>query len=344
MKSKIGIFGGSFNPIHLGHIQSIVDVHEKLDIEKIFVVPAFLSPLKEKIEGPSPEQRLELTKKGMEDYKEFVVVDDQEIKRKGSSYSIDTLNSYLEEYEAEQLHLILGMDTFAQFDKWKNYEDILAKSNLIVTSRPGNQLPYSIEDIPQGVRQYIAAFDRNYIELTTGRHIEFLRIEDVDISATEVRKKLRTGHRVEKYLSYPVEQFIKENSLYKPLGDRIPSFEDFAVFCAKTLNEKGAINTKAFDLSELDNPAEYTVVSSGTSSRNASALAENLQQKIKEEFGVYPLGVEGIKEGRWVVLDYGSLIVHVFYDFARQEYRLEDLWREGKLIFGLGAENENTAH
>ncbi|MFK8137457.1 MAG: nicotinate (nicotinamide) nucleotide adenylyltransferase [Bdellovibrionales bacterium] len=332
--TKIGIFGGSFNPIHLGHIQSVVDVHEKLEMEKIYVVPAFLNPLKEPIEGPSPEQRLELTKVGMEDYGEFVEVDDQEIQRKGPSYSIETINKYKDQHPGEELHLILGMDTFSQFDSWKDYEQIVETVHLVVTSRPGNQLPFSIEDIPKGLRKFVAAFDRNYIELTTGTHIEFIKIEDVDVSATEVRKKLRTGHRVEKYLSFPVERFIKDNSLYEPIGDKIPDYKEFAVECGKLLNEKGAINTKSFDLSELEYPSEYTIIASGTSSRHASSLADYINSHIRDEFGVFPLAVEGLKEGRWVVMDYGTIIIHVFYDFARQEYRLEDLWKDGEIIYG----------
>lgn len=337
--TKIGLFGGSFNPIHLGHIQSVIDVTDRLELEKVFVIPAYLNPHKEPIEGPSPEQRLEITKVGMEDYKEFVNVDEQEILRKGPSFTVETLQTYLEEYTPEEIHLILGMDTFSSFDTWKDFEFIVKNANLIVTSRPGNQLPFSIEDIPKGLRPYVAAFDRNYIELTTERHIEFVRIEDVDVSATEVRKKLRTGQRVEKYLSYPVEEYIRQNKLYEPLGDKIPDYREFSIECAKKLNDRGGLNTKAFDLTMLDYPAEYTIVTSGTSSRNSSALAEFIQSKIKEEYGVFPLAVEGAKEGRWVVLDYGALIVHVFYDFARQEYRLEDLWKEGELMYGLGVES-----
>lgn len=331
--TKVGLFGGSFNPIHLGHVQSVVDVTEKLELEKVFVIPAYLNPHKEMIEGPSPEERLEITKAGMSDYHEYVEVDEQEILRKGPSYSIETIDKYLENYTPEELHLIVGMDTFAKFDTWKDFEKILEKVNLVVTSRPGNQLPFSIEDIPKGVRPFVAAFDRNYIELTTERHIEFIRIEDVDVSATEVRKKLRTGQRVEKYLSYPVEKYIRDNNLYEPIGDRIPNYKDFSVDCAKLLDSKGALNTKAFDLTNMEYSAEYTIVASGTSSRNASALAEFIQSKIKEDYGVFPLSVEGMKEGRWIVLDYGTLMIHVFYDFARQEYRLEDLWKEGSLIF-----------
>lgn len=330
--TKVGLFGGSFNPIHLGHIQSVVDVANKMELDKVFVIPAYLNPHKITMDGPTPEQRLEITRIGMEDYSEFVGVDDQEILRKGPSYTIETIRSYLSEYEPSDLHLILGVDTFQRFDEWKEFEEILANSNLIVTSRPGSHLPFSIEDIPKGVRPLVAAFDRNYIELTTGRHIEFIRIEDVDISATDVRKKLRTGHRVEKFLSFPVEKYIKDNNLYEPIGDKIPDFYEFTKKCTKFLIAKSAISVKSFDLTGLEKPSEYTLICSGTSTRHTVALAEQLHQYVKEEYGVGPLSFEGLQEGRWVVLDYGSLIVHVFYDYARQEYKMEDLWVDGKAI------------
>jgi len=72
------------------------------------------------------------------------------------------------------------------------------------------------------------------------------------------------------------------------------------------------------------------LIASGTSTRHAASLAENVVQAVKEEYNVLPQSVEGVDEGRWVVIDYGSLIVHVFYDFVRQEYSLEKLWKDGK--------------
>lgn len=76
-------------------------------------------------------------------------------------------------------------------------------------------------------------------------------------------------------------------------------------------------------------PSEYAVIASGTSTRHAAAMAENVVMAVKEEYNVHPQSVEGIDEGRWVLVDYGSLIVHIFYDFVRQEYSLENLWRQG---------------
>jgi nicotinate-nucleotide adenylyltransferase len=89
---------------------------------------------------------------------------------------------------------------------------------------------------------------------------------------------------------------------------------------------------RAFDLQDLGATTDFTLIASGTSTRHAASIAENLAMAVKEEFNLLPQSVEGVDEGRWVVVDYGSLIVHVFYDFVRQEYRLEELWKNGKEI------------
>lgn len=85
-------------------------------------------------------------------------------------------------------------------------------------------------------------------------------------------------------------------------------------------------------------PSEFTLVASGTSTRHAASLAENLVTAVKDEFHLHPQSVEGLDEGRWVVVDYGSLIVHIFYDFVRQEYNLEGLWKMAK---DLGIKDPN---
>ncbi|HEY8269561.1 MAG TPA: ribosome silencing factor, partial [Pseudobdellovibrionaceae bacterium] len=163
-----------------------------------------------------------------------------------------------------------------------------------------------------------------------GRNIQFIRLQDIEVSASEVRKFLRTGRPVEKVLPLSVESYIRAHELYRASGDRIGDFEKFAAFCGKVLFEKKAIQVRGFDLTEIAAPTEYTLIASGTSTRHAVSLAESVVQAVKEEYNVLPLSVEGISEGRWVLVDYGSLIVHIFYDFVRQEYSLEKLWQDGK--------------
>ena len=199
----------------------------------------------------------------------------------------------------------------------------------MVATRPGFHVPHSDEEFPPGLRTLVAAHEKNFVQLTTGRHIEFLYLKDVDVAASDVRKRVRTGKVLDRHLSFPVEQYIREQGLYGPLGPRIGDYGSFTEFCADVLFAKKAIAVKGFDLRAVEAPSEFALVASGTSTRHASALAENVMRAVKEEFNVFPQSVEGIREGRWILLDYGALIVHVFYDFVRQEYRMEELWRGG---------------
>ena len=326
---RIGIFGGSFNPIHMGHVNVLTTVRSRMNLEKIYVVPAAQNPLKPATEGPSDEQRLEMLRRGLDEFP-FLEVDDREIRRGGVSYTVDTIESFAKTNAPEDLYLIVGLDAFEEFDKWKNFERILTLANLIVVTRPNHSLPFGEGDLPEGLRPLVAAFDRQYVALTTGRSIEFVRLNDLDISATDVRKRLRSNRNVDRHLSIKVEEYIREQGIFAPLGPRIGDYEAFTRFCAQALWDKKAINVRGFDLRNTESATEFTLIASGTSTRHATSLADAVQRAVKEEFNVLPQSVEGAGEGRWVLLDYGALIVHVFYDFVRQEYRLEDLWKTGR--------------
>ncbi|MNJ91131.1 putative nicotinate-nucleotide adenylyltransferase [compost metagenome] len=326
---KIGIFGGSFNPPHNGHINSLQTVASKFGLKKIHIVPAAQNPLKTPVEGPTPEQRLELTRLAFNQYGDQYVIDDQEIKRGGMSYTIDTVMNLRKTYEAQDLFLIVGADKFEELSQWKDYQKILTEANLIVTTRPGYDMPESLDEMPGFLKPLVAEFDFNFIELNTGRNIQFITLRDIEISSSEVRKWLRTGKPVEKYLPLSVETYLKEHKLYRNLGDRIGDFQKFTEFCADVLFAKKGINVRGFDLTKMVAPSEFTLIASGTSTRHAASMAENIVMAVKEEYNVHPQSVEGIDEGRWVLVDYGSLIIHLFYDFVRQEYSLENLWREG---------------
>lgn len=326
---KVGIFGGSFNPPHMGHINALTTVQKKAGLDKVFVIPSSQSPLKTPIEGPTPEQRLDMVKLALKGFGNQFEVDDQEIKRGGTSYTIDTLKSYSKQYKADDLYLILGADHLETFDSWKDYKQILKEVNLIIATRPGFEIPSSKEKLPRYIQEFILEYDFNFVELTTGRNLQFIRLQDVDVSASELRKKIRSGRPVEKFLPLSVESYIKEKNLYKPSLDKVRDYEKFTEFCAHQLFSRKAINVKGFDLRRMSAPSEFAIVTSGTSTRHASSLAENLVRSVKDEYRLNPLSIEGVDEGRWVVVDYGSLIVHIFYDFVRQEYNIERLWKEG---------------
>lgn len=330
MEEKIGIYGGSFNPVHAGHLNSLRTVLKKNKLNKIFLVPNSKNPLKDAEDVPSAEHRVNMLKLAIKDDAQFFV-DEQEVVRGGVSYSIETVRFYESKYGSENVYFIMGADTFENIDQWKNFEDILKAVNLIVTTRPKSDLPYSVEDFPKGVQALVKSLDpAGKVKLKTGRDIYYTQLEDIDISATEVRKKLKLSRPVESFLTYEVEKYIKENSIYAPLKIKIPDFLKFTHFCSQVLVSKKAITVKALDLNNTTAPSEYVVIASGTSTKQAVSLGESVLKAVKEEFGVYPISIEGMEEGRWVLIDYGALIVHVFYDYVRSEYQLEKLWAGGK--------------
>ncbi len=314
----------------MGHIGLLQEVFKKAGLSKIHVVPAAQNPLKAQLEGPTAEQRLEMTRLAVASWGDEFLVDDQEIRRGGKSYTINTIKELRKKVDADDLYLIVGMDKLDELQQWKDITGILTEANLIVTSRPGFSFPESVEELPAPIRDLVEEFDFNFIELKTGRNIQFIRMKDIEVSASEIRKWIRTGKSVEKYVPLSVEGYIKKQGLYSPSKEKVGDFESFTKFCGEFLLTKKSIAVRGFDLRNLSAPAEFAVVTSGTSTRHASSLAENLMQAVKEEYNLYPQGVEGLDEGRWVVVDYGSLIVHIFYDFVRQEYSIEKLWTEAK--------------
>ncbi len=327
---KVGIFGGSFNPPHMGHVACLSTVQKKAGLDKIVVIPTFQSPLKTQVEGPTPAQRLEMVKLALQGFGTQFEVDDQEIKRGGTSFTIETVKEYRKKIEAEDLYLIVGADHLDLFSSWKDYKELLKESNIIFTTRPGFEIPTSKEQLPAYLQEVILEYDFNFMELTTGRNIQFVRIPDVDISASDLRKKIRTQRPVDKFLPLSVESYIKNNRLYADLKEKIQDYQKFTEFCAHQLFSKKAIQVKGFDLRSFSSLSEFALVTSGTSTRHATSLAENLVQAVKDEYRIHPLSLEGFDEGRWVVVDYGSLIIHIFYDYVRQEYNIEKLWRDGK--------------
>lgn len=324
MQTRIGILGGAFNPIHIGHLNSALMVREELDLERVFMVPALNAPHRE-IAGPPAEVRLEMVKRSIRAYEPELAWDDQEIRRGGVSYTVDTLKAYNEKYESDNIFFIMGADAFAGFPNWKDFETLIGLANFVVTTRPGSNVSLASVDLPAGLGRYVKASDRNMVILSTGKTIRLVKLEDMDISSTVVRKKLRAGHDVKQMLSPAVFEFINEQNLYKRTSPLVQDYREFALYCSEKALDKKALALKAFDMSRLNTFADYSIICSATSSKHASSVGQGIVDAVKEEYGLNPISVEGMREGLWVLIDFGAVVIHIFEDTVRAQYNLEGL-------------------
>lgn len=317
----------------MGHLSSLEQVQEIVGFEKVLIVPTSQNPLRAVTQGPTPEQRLEMVRRsvGSALSEKFEVLD-LEVKRSGPSYTIDTLEELKKSYKGSVLYLILGIDILKNFHEWKDFSKILKTTNIVVTSRPGNELPKSKDDLPGWLRDFTKSFANNKVILKSNKTLSFIQLQDVHASSTDIRRRARNGEVISHLVTPAVEEFIRQEKLYTTDEVWVTDYEEMTRFCSKVAEEKGGLSITAYDVRELVQPSEYTLAISGTSTRHTRALCEHIMKEVKDRYGVYPQGTEGLSEGRWVVVDYGSLMIHVFYDFVRNEYRIEDLWSEAKRI------------
>ena len=331
MKKRIGIFGGSFNPFHKGHLNNVLHVAGKVGLDKVLIVPAYQTPHKTFIETPSPTQRLRIAQMGCLEHTDILQVDPIEVEREDVSYTITTLKK-LNKKDAD-LFLIMGLDLFYHFDNWKDYKDILQIANIIVTSRPNWFFPESAEQFPKGLQSYVKDFGYQKTELKSGKIIEFVKIDkDIDISSTYLRRRIQLNKSTFHYLDLKVEEYIKENQIYQKTSkeDEI-DVKQLTIFCKKVLDDKKAVNIKAFYVSPISSITDYTLIASGMSRKHTQSLSEILIQEVKDHFCISPINIEGATEGNWVLVDYGFLIVHIFYNYIRDKYQLESLWDKAAL-------------
>lgn len=328
MSNKVGVFGGTFSPIHFGHINSILNVKEKMQLDEVKVIPAHQAPGKTIIESPTAEERLDIVNIALTDYLGEVSVDAHEVERGGVSYSVETLQALKEQSPDDIFYLIVGLDQFQNFDSWKDFEKILELAHVVVTSRPGYYFPLDKTEFPEALRDHVADFDGYTTILNSGTQIFFVRLEDHDMSSSDIRKRVRLKQSINKYVPIEVEQYIEQKKLYSMQEGVDYNSEDLAKKITKILNDEQALNVLGFDLREQNQITDFAVVSSAQSKKANSSMMSKIVEHIRDELGVKPIAIDGLEDSNWIVVDYGSVMIHSFYEFVRYEYKLEELWGE----------------
>jgi nicotinate-nucleotide adenylyltransferase len=190
--SKIGIFGGTFDPIHMGHLITAQSVREIRELDKIIFIPAYISPHKTEAKASSTEHRINMIKRAIEDVP-FFDCSDIEIKKGGISYTVDTLRELKKIYY--EIEFIIGYDNIFSFNKWKDPDEILKLAKIIVLKRKSS-LPPTYED-----KYYHQAI--------------FVQTRGIEISATDIRERVKNGQPVHFLVPQKVKEYIYEQNLYK---------------------------------------------------------------------------------------------------------------------------------
>lgn len=218
----IGLFGGTFNPIHLGHIQVIQEVKKGFGLDKIFIIPSALPPHKEPDGLVDAGDRVEMIRLSFSNHPDFAV-SDIELKRSGPSYTIDTVRHFKSILpEDTRLFLILGLDAFLEIDTWKSYKDLFLLIPFIVMSRitSGEEVRvferktfenYLKSKISEGYN--ISDSQSSYIH-EEKQPVFVFDVTPVDISSTKIRKLIKTGRPIKSLIPEIVEAFIKSKGLY----------------------------------------------------------------------------------------------------------------------------------
>ena len=319
---RIGIFGGTFDPVHLGHLRSASYIKTHFQLDEMRLMP-LSTPAHKALPTASKTQRLECLQLAVQAYSDLSI-DGTELDRQGYSYTVDTLYTLRDSEPDNIFYWVMGMDAFAGFENWKKPDDILALSNLIVVDRPG----YPDEQNNTHAYQQSICTESELLEKTAGG-ITFVKIPPIDITSTALREKLR--HKpyektLTEYIPIAVLNYIEENNIYAKEVQTM-KVEEVKDKIIDALEDIKGIDITVLSVSEMTSVADYLIVASGKSDRQVKSLANNVQMKLKEH-DVRPLGVEGEREGQWVLIDYADILVHIMLPDVRDFYNLEKLWEQ----------------
>ncbi len=193
---KICLFGGTFDPPHIGHLIIAESIKETHNFDKMFFIPSFLPPHKQDELVSSVNDRFKMLRLALEGNENFEI-SDIEIKRGGVSYTIQTIREIKSKYHLgrEDIYFLLGSDSLLEFHTWKNPEDILNECHILVALRP--------------------EFQPSLISSKILSQIQFANISQIDISSSQIRRRVRMGQTIRYMVPDIVFSYIEENNLYR---------------------------------------------------------------------------------------------------------------------------------
>lgn len=211
---NIGILGGTFNPIHLAHLQIASEVRRQLDLDRILFIPAATPPHKELDGATAYADRRAMVALAIAGEPAFAISDIEE-ERGGRSYSVDTLRQLQQRYPEDDLYFIIGSDSFLDIASWYRAAEIFALSNIVVVERPDAQVVDLLAALPVAMRGDFC-YDAAAMRLThrSGFSVFYLPGTPLDISSSDIRRCVRAGQSIGHLVPACVARYILEKRIY----------------------------------------------------------------------------------------------------------------------------------
>ncbi|UCE39924.1 MAG: nicotinate-nucleotide adenylyltransferase [Candidatus Aminicenantes bacterium] len=216
-KERIGIFGGTFNPIHKGHVKAALEVQKTFLLNKVLMIPSYIPPHKGTPDIVPPSKRLQMVKLAAASYPQFIP-SPVEVEAKGKSYSILTLEKLKQQFPDALMFFILGVDAFMEIDTWREYKKVLEQCHFVVISRPGYDLKEAKKLLGGKYAERMVMVSGNTRLRGAMRHpykIFLLSIDALDIASKDIRKKVKMGESIAGLVVKRVEEYIHKNKLYQ---------------------------------------------------------------------------------------------------------------------------------
>ena len=208
----IGVFGGTFDPVHIGHLRLALEAYEILNLAEVRIIP-LNEPNHRATPIVSAECRLEMLRSAIDDQR--LIADDRELRRGGVSYTIDSLEELRAEFTEHPLCLLIGVDAFHNLCGWHRWQDLLRFSHLVVVARP--DADSALDPRLQQLLSSVGVTDPGILRDELCGRIYFQPIPLLPISSTDIRERLAGGRDISYLVPPPVQQLIEQRQLYKSI-------------------------------------------------------------------------------------------------------------------------------